>query len=64
MRDIPGIEPHGGLARWHETGNVAAMSAVTEIEVAIEKLSLAERCEIARWLPMQCDPHYWLHRTG
>ena len=26
------------------------MSTVTEIEVAIEKLSLAERCEIARWL--------------
>ncbi len=46
----PWSEPHAGLARWHETGNVAAMSTVTEIEVAIEKLSLAERCEIARWL--------------
>jgi hypothetical protein len=29
------------------------MSTVTEIEVAIEKLSLAERCEIARWLSDQ-----------
>lgn len=50
-RPVP--EPHGGLARWHETGNVADMSTVTEIEVAIEKLSLAERCEIARWLSDQ-----------
>lgn len=31
------------------------MSTVTEIELAIEKLSLAERCEVARWLGDQLD---------